>query len=64
MNSKPDAVFVSSDLCAANIMMELKKNGIKIPSDIAFAGFNNDPYSKLVEPGLTTINYKGLKLVN
>ena len=62
MDSKPDAVFVSSDLCAANIMLELKKNGIKIPSDIAFAGFNNDPYSKLVEPGLTTINYKGFEI--
>jgi len=62
MNSKPDAVFVASDLCAANIMLELKKNGIKIPSDIAFAGFNNDPYSRLVEPGLTTINYKGFEI--
>jgi len=62
MTSKPDGVFVSSDLCAANIMVELKKNGIKIPSDIAFAGFNNDPYSKLVEPGLTTIDYKGFEI--
>lgn len=62
MNSKPDAIFVSSDLCAANIMLELKKNGLKIPSDIAFAGFNNDPYSRLVEPGLTTINYKGFEI--
>jgi LacI family transcriptional regulator len=62
MSPKPDAVFVSSDLCAANIMLELKKNGIKIPADIAFAGFNNDPYSKLVEPGLTTINYKGFEI--
>jgi len=62
MSPKPDAVFVSSDLCAANIMLELKKNGIKIPSDMAFAGFNNDPYSKLVEPGLTTIDYKGSEI--
>ena len=62
MNTKPDGVFVSSDLCAANIMLELKKNGIKIPSDIAFAGFNNDPYSRLVEPGLTTINYRGFEI--
>jgi len=62
MSQKPEAVFVSNDFCAANIMLELKKNGIKIPSDIAFAGFNNDPYSKLVEPGLTTINYKGFEI--
>lgn len=62
MTPLPDAVFVSSDLCAANIMLELKKNGIKIPADMAFAGFNNDTYSKLVEPGLTTINYKGFEI--
>ena len=62
MNPRPDAVFVSSDLCAASIMLEMKKNGIKIPSDIAFAGFNNDSYSKLIEPGLTTINYKGFEM--
>jgi LacI family transcriptional regulator len=29
------------------------------PVDIAFAGFNNDPISKVVEPNLTTINYSG-----
>jgi LacI family transcriptional regulator len=62
IDSKPDAVFVSSDLCAANIMLELKKKGIQIPYDIAIAGFNNDPYSKLVEPGLTTINYMGFEI--
>jgi len=62
MNPLPDGVFVTNDLCAANIMVELKKNGIKIPTDIAFAGFNNDPVSKLVEPGLTTINYKGFEM--
>ena len=43
-------------------MVELKKNGIKIPSDIAIAGFNNEPVSNLVEPGLTTINYKGFEM--
>ena len=37
----------------------LKKAGIKIPSDIAFAGFNNDPISKVIEPNLTTVNYSG-----
>lgn len=40
-------------------MRTLKKEGIRIPGDIAFVGFNNDPMSKVVEPNLTTINYPG-----
>ena len=40
-------------------MIRLKEAGLLIPEDIAFAGFNNDPISKVVEPKLTTINYSG-----
>jgi LacI family transcriptional regulator len=40
-------------------MITLKAAGILIPDDIAFAGFNNDPISKVIEPNLTTVNYSG-----
>jgi LacI family transcriptional regulator len=43
-------------------MMGLKQAGIRIPQDIAFAGFNNDPVSTVIEPNLTTINYPGYKM--
>ena len=43
-------------------MMALKKAGIRIPDDIAFVGFNNDPVSKVIEPNLTTINYPGYEM--
>lgn len=59
MEDRPDAVFVANDGCAVACMQELKKHGIRIPEDIAFAGFNNDPISKVIEPNLTTISYKG-----
>jgi LacI family transcriptional regulator len=55
----PDGVFVTNDLTAAVFMKELKKNGVKIPKDIAIVGFNNDAISEIVEPELTTINYDG-----
>jgi len=29
---------------------------------VAFAGFNNDPASCIIEPNLTTINYKGYEM--
>jgi LacI family transcriptional regulator len=62
MTNLPDAIFVTNDLCASTCMLELKRNGIKIPGDIAFAGFNNDHISNLVEPNLTTIDYKGFEM--
>jgi LacI family transcriptional regulator len=40
----------------------LKKKGINIPSDIAVAGFNNDPIATVIEPNLTTIHYPGKEM--
>jgi len=57
--TRPDAVFSANDTAAVHCMIHLKAAGIRIPGDIAFAGFNNDPISKVVEPNLTTINYSG-----
>lgn len=59
MDSLPDAIFVANDNCAVGCMLALKEAGVKIPQDIAFAGFNNDPVSKVIEPNLTTVNYRG-----
>lgn len=59
MSNRPDGVFVINDACAVSCMQELKRHGIRIPQDIAFAGFNNDTEAKIIEPNLTTVNYKG-----
>ncbi|MDP4261464.1 MAG: LacI family DNA-binding transcriptional regulator [Bacteroidota bacterium] len=56
---QPDAVFSANDAAAVYCMKKLKEAGIRIPEDIAFAGFNNDPISKIIEPNLTTVNYSG-----
>ncbi len=62
MKHLPDAVFAAEDDCAVGCLLELKKAGLKIPDDIAIAGFNNDPISTVVEPNLTTINYPGFDM--
>ncbi|MCU7550140.1 LacI family transcriptional regulator [Chitinophagaceae bacterium LB-8] len=62
MKPLPDGVFVSNDNCATVCMITLKKMGIRIPEDIAFVGFNNDPVCKVAEPNLTTINYPGYEM--
>lgn len=56
---RPDGIFSSNDTAAVHCIIRLKSEGIRIPADIAFAGFNNDPISKVVEPNLTTVNYSG-----
>lgn len=62
MSEKPDAIFFDNDTCAVSCLLELKKNGIITPDDILIAGFNNDPISTIVEPNLTTVDYKGYEL--
>ncbi len=55
----PDGIFAANDMCAAACLLTLKEKGVHIPDDIAVAGFNNDPVSRMVEPKLTTVNYPG-----
>ena len=62
MKKMPDGVFVSNDFCAVVCMQALKQAGFKIPGDIAFVGFNNDPVSTVIEPNLSTINYPGYQM--
>lgn len=62
MKPLPDGVFVANDNCAVSCISTLKEAGIRIPEDIAFVGFNNDPVAKVVEPHLTTINYPGYEM--
>jgi LacI family transcriptional regulator len=60
--SLPDGLFAANDSCAVSCIKELKAVGIKVPQDIAVAGFNNDPLSKVIEPNLTTVNYPGREM--
>ncbi|HEV7331302.1 MAG TPA: LacI family DNA-binding transcriptional regulator [Flavisolibacter sp.] len=62
MDARPDAIFVANDNCAVGCMLTLKEAGIRIPEDMAVAGFNNDPVSQVIEPNLTTINYPGYEM--
>lgn len=62
MNPAPDGIFAANDTSAVACIRELKSAGIKIPDDIAVAGFNNDPIAKVIDPNLTTIHYPGYEM--
>lgn len=51
----PNAIFTTSDYIAYGAMDAIKDSNLKVPDDIAVAGFGNSRMSNLVEPKLTTV---------
>ncbi|XYY59547.1 LacI family DNA-binding transcriptional regulator [Bacillus velezensis] len=51
---RPAAMVVGSDYVAAGIIYEAKRQGIRIPEELAVIGFDNQPISKVIE--LSTIH--------
>jgi DNA-binding LacI/PurR family transcriptional regulator len=49
------AVIACDDLLAFGIMKYLNEKGLKIPDDVAIAGFNNFPLCEYVTPTLTSV---------
>lgn len=51
------AVFCGDDMIAFGAMAGFKSRGLRIPDDVAVAGFSNDPLAGVMDPGLTTVHY-------
>lgn len=56
LKPRPTAIFAANDTMAVGVIKAIQKNGLSVPEDIAVAGFDNNPYSTLVEPNLTTVD--------
>lgn len=52
---RPDAVFAANDMMAVGCMAALHEAGLRVPEDIALAGFDDIPIARYVTPALTTI---------
>jgi LacI family transcriptional regulator len=52
---KPDAVFAANDRMALGAILCLQKRGLRVPEDIAVAGFDDSYFAKYVTPTLTTV---------
>ena len=55
----PDAVFGSGDIPVAGALEVLHAQGIRVPQDIALAGFSNEPFTTLTTPKLTSVDQRG-----
>ena len=52
----PDGLLAVSDRIAYTAMFALKQRGIRVPDDVAIAGFNNEPVSAFLSPSLTSVS--------
>lgn len=52
---RPEAFVVSNGLFLLGALQAIRQAGLRIPQDVALLGFDDDPWTALVEPGLTVI---------
>jgi len=55
MSQRPDAVFAANDMMALGCLFAFHHAGLRVPEDIAVAGFDDIPLARYVHPTLTTM---------
>jgi LacI family transcriptional regulator len=62
LKNRPDAIFSASDISALGAIKYLKEHGLRIPDDMALVGFANEPFTSIMDPGLTSVEQKGFQI--
>ena len=62
LEHQPDAVFAASDRMAAGARSELRDSDLRVPEDVALAGFDDLPLARRMEPALTTVRQSSRSL--
>jgi LacI family transcriptional regulator len=52
---RPDAVFAANDMMAIGCLSALNEAGVRVPGEIALAGFDDIPIARYMHPPLTTV---------
>ena len=52
---RPAAVFAANDAMAIGCLMALDERGVRVPQEMAVAGFDDIPVARLIRPALTTV---------
>jgi len=53
-----DAVFAAGDSAILGALQVLKAQGIRVPQDVALAGFSNEFFTAITEPQLTSVDQR------
>lgn len=59
---RPQAMLFANDQMAVGALHALERRGVRVPEDIAVAGFDGIPLSRIVRPALTTVRQPMLRL--
>jgi LacI family transcriptional regulator len=60
--NRPDAIFSASDYSAAVGIRAALKLGLRIPEDLAFMGFANEPFTEIITPQLSSVDQQTLEM--
>ena len=52
----PDGIFAINYTNAFDLLLALKRRGIRVPEEMAIVGFGDEFLAHLIEPGLTTVD--------
>lgn len=55
-DQKCDAILASNDVWAAELLRAARREGLRVPQDLAVVGFDNLLFASLCDPALTTID--------
>lgn len=55
MRARPSAVFAANDAMAIGLLCAFRERYVRVPEDIALAGFDDIPIAKFITPPLTTV---------
>jgi LacI family transcriptional regulator len=57
-SERPEAIFAANDMMALGCLFALTEHGLRVPNDIALAGFDDIPIARFVTPPLTTVRVR------
>lgn len=55
LEPRPEAIFAANDAMAIGCLLALREARLRVPEDIALAGFDDVPLAQFVQPALTTV---------
>jgi LacI family transcriptional regulator len=62
LDPRPSAVFATNDYMAIGLVSALGARGVRVPEDMAVAGFDDIAIAKYVTPALTTVHVDAYEL--
>jgi LacI family transcriptional regulator len=62
LDDRPEAIFVAGDRLTTSCLCTLKKLGIKVPDEMAIAGFTNSDVAELFDPPLTVVRQPAFQI--